>query len=129
MSENKLPENDSPTSWKQMLQAVMTHNLAADTQLNQEGRLVITVKNRKPAYMVPPISWFVHYSPTRQITLDKIGTDIWKWCDGKNTVEAIVDNFKDVHKLTFHEARASVVDYLKKLIQRGIVAVIIQEKK
>ena len=121
---------DTPKSWKQMLLAVPTPNVAANAKVDDEtGLVTVTVKNKKPEYMFPPISWVVHFSPKKEITLDEIGSRIWKWCNGKNTVENIIDNFKDAYELTFHEARTSVVEYLKQLIQRGVVAVIIQEEQ
>ena len=113
-----------------MLLAIPTPNTAANAKYNEESGLVtVTVKHIKPEYMIPPFSWVVHFSPKKDITLDKLGSQLWKLCNGRNTVENIIDKFKDAHELTFHEARTSVVEYLKKLIQRGVVAVIIQEEK
>ncbi len=128
--ETNNPKPDTPKSWKQMLLAIPTPNTAANAKYDEESGLVtVTVKNIKPDYMIPPFSWVVHFSPKKDITLDKLGSQLWKLCNGRNTVENIIDKFKDAHELTFHEARTSVVEYLKKLIQRGVVAVIIQEEK
>lgn len=85
--------------------------------------MTVVVKTRKPNYIIPPISWFVPYRPEREITLDAIGSRLWRWCDGQRTVEDVIDLFKDAYDLSFHEARAAVVDYLRQLIQRGILAV------
>ena len=123
-------KQETPKSWKQMLLAIPTPNTAANAKYDEgSGLVTVTVKNIKPDYMIPPFSWVVHFSPQKEITLDKLGSQLWKLCNGKNTVENIIDLFKDAYGLTFHEAKTSVVEYLKKLIQRGVVAVIIQEEK
>ena len=44
-------------------------------------------------------------------------------CDGRQTVEAIVDRLAANHKLTFHESRLAVMQFLRMLMQRGAVAV------
>ena len=128
--KNNNPKPDTPKSWKQMLLAIPTPNTAANAKYDEgSGLVTVTVKNIKPDYMIPPFSWVVHFSPKKDITLDKLGSQLWKLCNGRNTVENVIDRFKDAYGLTFHEARTSVVEYLKKLIQRGVVAVIIQEEK
>lgn len=121
-------------NWKRVLEAVPQKNTAAIVKYKNQNPhgdpqtadvVTIIVKNIRPAYLVPPVSWFVPYKPQREITLDKLGTYLWNLCDGKKNVEQIVDEFKAHYDLTFHEAKTCVTDYLKKLIQRGILAVVI----
>ena len=56
--------------------------------------------------------------------LDRLGSQVWQLCDGVRTVEDVVDEFARLHRLTFHEARASVTAYLKMLVQRGVLAML-----
>jgi hypothetical protein len=65
--------------------------------------------------------------PERRLTLDRLGTEVWRLCDGDRTVEEIVDTFSRNHDLTFHEARAAVTGYLTTLIQRGALAIEVPE--
>lgn len=116
------PAND----WRRMLAAVPTHNSAANVQEHDDCVAVI-IKNVRPGYMVPPISWFVPFKPQKVFRLDPIGTFLWKLCDGKRSVEDIIDCFKDEYDLTFHEAKTAVTDYLKKLVQRGVLAIIMKD--
>lgn len=109
--------------WRAMLAAHPVRNTAAAVREKGENTVTVVVKTRKPNYIIPPISWFVPYRPEREITLDAIGSRLWRWCDGQRTVEDVIDLFKDAYDLSFHEARAAVVDYLRQLIQRGILAV------
>lgn len=109
-----------------MLSAIPNHNTAAKV-VEKNGCVKVIIKNIRPAYLVPPISWFVPYKPQREITLDPLGTYLWKLCDGKKTVENLIDQFKDEYELTFHEAKTCVTDYLRKLVQRGILAVVLDQ--
>jgi len=56
-----------------------------------------------------------------------LGRRLWQDCDGRRTVEEIVDRFRDEHRLTFHEARAAVSGYLQGLIQRGVLAIVMRD--
>ena len=115
--------------WRAMLAAYPVRNVAVEVREKSENTVTVVVKTQKPNYMMPPISWFVPYNPEREIDLDAMGTRLWRWCDGQRTVEEVIDLFKDTYDLSFHEARAAVVDYLRKLIQRGILAVMMAPER
>lgn len=114
--------------WSAMLRARPTRNTAARAVENGSTGVTLWVKRRRPAWMVPPVSWVVPYAAEREIVLDALGRQVWQWCDGSLTVEEIADRFKDEHRLTFHEARAAVTGYLQKLIQRGVLAIVIRDR-
>lgn len=113
--------------WRTMLRAKPIHNSAATVRQNDENQLIVVVKTQKPGYMFPPISWFVPYNPQREVILDGVGKQLWHWCDGQRSVENIIDLFKDCYQLSFHEAKTGVTDYFKKLVQRGVLAVIMEQ--
>lgn len=116
-------------SWVQMLRATPIRNTAARVVENRDNSITVYVKQRRPSYMVPPLSWIVPFNPERQARLDAIGTRIWRWCDGSVCVEGVVDRFKDLYGLSFHEARAAVTGYIKMLIKRGVLAIAMQEEE
>ena len=115
--------DEKATSWRKMLEATPVRNAAAE--LAQEGPegLSVSVKVKRPGYLVPPISWVIRRSPTRTVKLDRLGANVWSLCNGARTVEAVIDEFARVHRLSFHEARAAVTWYLSQLIQRGVLAI------
>jgi len=110
-----------------MLRAKPVRNTAVRVVENARVGVTVYVRRRRPSWLVPPLSWMVPYKPEQQIILDSLGRRIWQDCDGRRTVEEIVDRFKDEHRLTFHEARAAVTGYLEKLIQRGVLAIVVQD--
>ena len=115
-------------SWKQMLTARAVHNAAARVVDEDGCDVAVYVKSVRPWYVFPPISWIVPHRAERASVLDRIGSQVWRWCDGERTVEDIIDAFADEYALTFHEARVAVTGYIKSLVQRGVLAIVIPEE-
>jgi len=124
MTKKPPPTPDPGATWERMLRAVPVPNVAAGVQRISEDELKITVKRRKPAFLIPPLSWFIRPRLQRTIVLDGLGAEVWDLCDGKRTVEDVTDDFARRHRLTFHEARLAVTEYLKRLVQRGALAIV-----
>ncbi len=138
MSEERKVEAEDTTSWKRMLTARPVQNVKADVRRpegwdlkgpgrsgDEAGALEIIVSMQKPWYLfVPPLSWMVRVGKTRTLQLDRLGARVWDLCDGKRSVEEIVDEFAKAYSLSFHEARTSVTMYLKMLVQRGALAIV-----
>ncbi len=115
-------------SWKRMLAARPVHNAAARVVDEAGGDVAVYVKSIRPWYMFPPVSWIVPYRPERKTVLDRLGSQVWRWCDGERSVEDIIDAFAGEHDLTFHEARVAVTGYIKSLVQRGALAIAMSEE-
>jgi len=109
-----------------MLRARMVRNAAAQVARESDGTIAVMVSAERPRWMVPPLRWMVPFKPQRTLRLDKLGSRVWDLCDGQCTVEDIIDRFAARHELTFHEARVSVTSYLKELIARGALVVVIE---
>ncbi|MDD5679471.1 MAG: PqqD family protein [Kiritimatiellae bacterium] len=111
-------------AWRPMLESRPYPNSAAEVALQPDGTVQIAVKLKKMKWLIPPLSWLIRPGLRRRYHLqDKVAVTIWKLCDGQHSTEAIVDEFAQRYALTFHEARAAVTEYLKTLVQRGIIAV------
>ncbi len=114
-------------SWRAMLKARAVQNAAAKIETNEDGTVSLTLKSKKPALLFPPLSWLVRAPEFKRVSLDRIGTEVWRLCDGKHRVEEVVDRFAEAHDLTFHEARVAVTGYMKSLIQRGVLAIVLPD--
>jgi hypothetical protein len=67
---------------------------------------------------------FARYLPVRsrkRFLLDGLGADVYGRIDGKKTLEQLIDEFAEEHKLTFLESRALLLEYLRTLMRRGLV--------
>ncbi len=87
---------------------------------DDEGNVVITIPRRR--------SWWANFLATilnmpdeKKVALDKIGTAVWDQCNGKRTVQAIVEFFVEKYKLNRREAEVSMFAYLKELTKRGFI--------
>ncbi len=107
-----------------MLCATPVRNHAARESRSDGDQVVVEVPRRRPGWLVPPLSWVVRPPGTRRIALDRLGTQVWSFCDGRRTVENVIDAMADAQRLTFHEARVAVTGYLRMLGERGALVVV-----
>jgi hypothetical protein len=111
-----------------MLKAIPVKNPAAATADSDSDQVRLTVKRKKPAFLVPPVSWLIRPRMQKRVQLDRVGTWVWRICDGNRSVEAVIDRFAEKYALTFHEARVTVTKYLKLLVEWGIIAMVSDEE-
>ena len=113
--------------WLGLLRSRPVRNTAARVEEHDGDRVVVYVRQKRPGFLVPPLSWIVPFRRERRAVLDRVGTRLWRMCDGHRTVEALIDSFRSQYGLTFHESRTAVAGYLKLLTERGVVAIATQE--
>lgn len=65
----------------------------------------------------------------RRVNLDKLGSFVWKICDGQRDMKEIIQEFRDEYKMTREEAEASISAFLQQLAKRGFIGVIVPEVK
>jgi len=58
----------------------------------------------------------------KHIQLDVIGSIVWEFCDGENTVKEIVGHLHNEYKLLPSEAEISLNSYFNDLSKRGLLA-------
>ncbi|HDZ20057.1 MAG TPA: PqqD family protein [Phycisphaerae bacterium] len=113
-----------PVSTRDFLAAVPHLNQAMTLDRQSPKGPTARVEIPRPWYLVPPISWILPFGKYRQIQLDAIGVELLDLCDGRRPIENIIEIFAANHKLTFREAQLPVTQYLRKLTQRGILAIV-----
>jgi hypothetical protein len=107
----------------QLLLAVAHRNAEAEVQRVGDGALV-SIPMARPRWLVPPLSWILPFSSVRRVQLDALGTAVLDLCDGKRTVEQIIETFAGENKLSFREGQLAVTQFLQELVRRGIVALV-----
>lgn len=110
-----------------MLRARPVRNAAAAASWGAD-RFEIAVPTRRPAWLVSPISWIVRPPKSRTMALDKVGAAVWDLCDGRRTVEEVIDAVAARYQLTFHEGRVSVTAFLKTLVERGAMVLAAEDR-
>ncbi len=109
-------------SWRRSLLGVPLRNEAAGVVDEGDG-LRVSVARKRPWWLVPPISYVIKPRAEKTMRLDALGTEVWRLCDGERTVERVIDEFAASHRLTFHESRAAVTTYIKRLVERGALVI------
>jgi len=62
---------------------------------------------------------------TRDFELDSYGVEVLDMCDGHHTVKQMIGTFAKKHKLNMVEAEQAVLGFLKTLIGKGVVSIMI----
>lgn len=112
----------------ELLDSVPVANEAARVETHADG-LVVYLPIRERWWMKPPLSWMLPYRRERGVALDKLGSEVYRSVDGRQTVEQIVVAFAESHRLRFHEARLAVMQFLKMLAQRNIIVLAVPTAK
>ncbi len=107
-----------------VLDTVPVRNTSVREERRNEGETVLVVPLKRRWYMGPPLSWVMPFSGERKVELDPLGMDVWGWCDGQRTAEDVIDAFAEKHHVTFHEARVSVLTFLRELTRRGLIVML-----
>jgi hypothetical protein len=66
---------------------------------------------------------------SRSYILDNFGREVYEACNGKRNVSAIVRDFSNKHNVSIAEAELSVSTFLKTLMSRGLVAMLMGNGK
>lgn len=108
---------------KQLLAAVPTRNTAVREE-TRGGALVLFVPIRKRWWTRGPMAWCLPLRDEKGVALDALGQEVWQTCDGQRDLETMVEDFAARHRLGFHEARLTVMRFLRMLAQRNLLVLV-----
>jgi hypothetical protein len=106
-----------------VLDLIPTQNRAVREEQNA-GTVVLYAPIRW-SWWLRALSWLLPLRRERGFALDALGQEVWRACDGERTVEMIVEAFAERHRVRFHEARQSVLTFLKLLSERNLIAILL----
>ena len=106
-----------------ILESVPIKNTAIKLCPGNRGGAMAEVALRHPWFLRGPIRWLFPVPETRRVALDAAGMAVLDLCDGKRTVERVIEDFARRHRLSFREAQTAAMDYLRQLSERGIVVI------
>jgi len=119
------PESPSLTR-RQALSAFPVRNPELQWRELESEEVVVTVKSpSRLSWRL--ISWLFYLPATRTITLDEVGSFVWRLCDGEHSVSAMVKALCARYKLGKREAEVSLTTYLRDLGRRGLIAFAVPE--
>jgi hypothetical protein len=89
--------------------------------------LVVEVELKYPAWMSLLVK-LLRMPGRKRYRLDGVGLQVYQSVDGSKSFQRLVDDFGEMHKLTFFEARALLMQYVKILMKRGLVVVALKKR-
>ena len=112
---------------RQSLASVPVPNTACTVTRDDSGLATITIPLRRTRAMsaIALLLWLPKGKRERVVELDTVGSYVHGLCDGRRTIQQIVDIFAERYKLTRKEATLSITAYLEQLARRGIVALMV----
>ncbi len=106
-----------------VLSAVPTQNSAVRVERRAHGTvLMVPLRERRWTKLVRLV---LPLRSERGYALDRLGEEVWSACDGERTLELIVEEFAAAHQLSFHEARLCVMQFIRMLSERNLLALVV----
>ena len=96
-------------------------NKAVTVSRTEDGKLDLFVPTEKRGWR-RQLRHILPLAEEKNIELDYLGAEFFSLCDGKCTVEEIVDDYMKRWNLSFFEARGLVLQFLRGLMRSGLVA-------
>ena len=110
-----------------MFKSKPVRNDQVEWEKNDDGEIHVTL-TRGDSWKVRTLSKIFWIPKTKTLVLDEIGAQVWDMCDGRTTVEAIIKRLSKTHQLNLKEAEISLLAYLKKLGQKGLLGFAVAKK-
>jgi len=93
------------------------------------GEVIISVPRDRGSRRSNVLSKLVSLPEYRQVQLDKIGAEVWIHCDGSRTFEQIMGLLQEKHKLSRRESEVSLSLYMRKLMEKKFLALLVPGEK
>jgi hypothetical protein len=88
----------------------------------ETGETVLAVPmNHNPKRWAKWFGKWLRFPEERYVELDEVGGFVWELCDGKHSVESIVQLTSKQYKMNRREAEISVTTFLQMLHQRNFI--------
>ena len=83
--------------------------------------LILDLEQAEPGPLARVLSRFFTLPPERTLVLDRDGSDVWRWADGRTRVREIASRLAAAHGWPEERARDAVVRFLGMLSERRLV--------
>jgi hypothetical protein len=124
MKQAEQKQLHGPITADSFLRAVPYANRAMEITRRSDGGALAAVPIPRPRFLIPPLSWILPVSTHRRVELEPVGVAVLDLCDGRRTVEDVIEKFASEHGLSFREAQLSITEFLHQLVTRGLVAIV-----
>ena len=117
----------SPISRQEAMQVRPIRNPSLEWELNEDGNVVVTLPRRR-GLKGRLLALFFPIPEARPVVLDEVGSFIWQRCDGHYDMDELVECLCEEYNLNRKEVQVSLIEYMKMLGRRGMVAIAVPEE-
>ncbi len=105
--------------------------ITEDYEIDEHGNAVILLEMEYTGIKGKLLKWFsiTPLPKYKRIILDDMGTEVWKLCDGKHTVNDIVKHMVKKTGMSRRNMEIAVYTYLRKLVEKGLIEIIIPSEE
>jgi len=115
----------APVIREELLKSYPVRNPTVKAETNEKGQVTITIPLKSaPRWM----RFFISPPEKKTLVLDDLGSYVWQRCDGSHTFEDIINQMASDFKFTKIEASASLIEFMKTLVKRGLIAFAVKEE-
>ena len=111
----------------QCLSAVVVRNPKLQEEVLASGSVRVKLPYLKPR-LLRLFSAKDKKTFVRRFDLDELGSALWPLCDGKHTVEQLIDFIVDAKDLEKERATQSMIAFLQVLMSRGLIGLVVPEQ-
>ncbi len=114
-------------SREESLSAKPVLNSLVREERDADGHVILQVP-RRDTVMTRTVARVFKMRPYRRITLDELGTFVIQLCDGRHTVDEIVDKFAEEFRLSRREAELAMLEFIRGLARRSVIGLVVEKK-
>ena len=111
-----------------MLNSRPARNEAVGWDKVESGEVQIKIV-RQDTWKIRMMAKVFYIPKERKITLDEVGSEVWLMCNGKTSVEQMIESLSTKYQLNRKEAEVSLLSYLKTLGQKRFVGFMLETQK
>ncbi len=111
-----------------MLASRPTRNESLSWELSDNDEVRVLIK-RQETWKVRLLSKFFYIPKQRKITLDEVGSEVWRMCNGRNSVGKMIELLSEKYQLNRKEAEVSLLQYLKTLGQKRFIGFVLDDER
>lgn len=109
------------------LNAIPVRNQSCRVEELDSGLVRISIPAR-PTLLLKVMKRLTDTPAVKKIELDEVGSFVWRHCDGRTTVRALINTLCKEFKLGYRESEVSLTQYLATLARRNLIGLALDRR-
>jgi len=106
---------------EQSLTAIPIRNDNVHWETDEDVDETLIIIPRRDDWWVRMLARFFFVPGHKKVTLDELGSFVWKRCNGETTVDELIESFGERYKLSRKEAELSMIAFLQQMAKKRLI--------